>query len=167
MARSTGTGDRRLAAGGWRLAARGSRPAAGGWRLVGRGSRRAAGGWTLIELVIVMAIIVILAGLAIASYRNSVTLAQEAALREDLFRMRDAIDQHYADKNKYPASLQDLVSGGYLRAIPEDPITRSTTTWQEVQSEPDPANPSLEPGVTDVKSGSDKEGSNGQPYNEW
>ena len=74
-------------------------------------------------------------------------------LRTDLFRMRDAIDQYYADKGKYPASLDALVSDGYLRKIPADPITQSADTWQTVPAEPDPGNPSAEPGIYNVKSG--------------
>ena len=124
-------------------------------------------GFTLLELMVVMALIAVLAGLAMANYRNSVTLAQEAVLAEDLFRMRDAIDQYYADKNKYPSSLETLVTDGYLRAVPEDPFTRSNTTWQEIPAEPDANNPSAEPGVYNVKSGSDRISMKGSPYNEW
>ena len=98
---------------------------------------RAAGGWTLIEMVVVISMMMLLAGLALAGYRNAVIRTQEAVLKEDLFRMRDAIDQYYADKGKYPADLQALVTDGYLRAIPEDPFTRSSETWQVVQAEPD------------------------------
>jgi len=117
--------------------------------------------------MVVMALIVVIAGIAMASYRNSVTLAQEAVLAEDLFRMRDAIDQYYADKNKYPATLEALVSEGYLRAIPQDPFTKATDTWQEIPAEPDPNNPSGESGVYNVKSGSDRVSMKGTPYNEW
>ena len=124
-------------------------------------------GFTLLELMVVMALIVVIAGIAMAGYRNSVTLAQEAVLREDLFRMRDAIDQYYADKSKYPATLESLVSDGYLRAIPEDPFTKSNTTWQEVPAEPDANNVSAEPGVYDVKSGSDRTSMSGTAYSEW
>ncbi len=124
-------------------------------------------GFTLLELMVVMALIVVIAGIAMAGYRNSVTLAQEAVLREDLFRMRDAIDQYYADKSKYPSTLESLVSDGYLRAIPEDPFTKSSTTWQEVPAEPDANNVSAEPGVYDVKSGSDRTSMAGTAYSEW
>ena len=117
--------------------------------------------------MVVMALIVVIAGMAMTSYRNSVTLAQEAVLREDLFRMRDAIDQYYADKNKYPATLDALVSDGYLRALPEDPFTRSTATWQEIPAEPDANNPTAEAGVYNVRSGSDKTSMHGTPYSEW
>lgn len=141
------------------------RPAPMTWR--GQPARVARAGFTLLELMVVMALIVVLAGMAMASYRNAVTLGQEAVLKEDLFRMKDAIDQYYADKNKYPANLQALVSDGYLRAIPEDPFTRSSSTWQEVPAEPDANNVSAEIGVYDVKSGSDRISSQGVPYNEW
>lgn len=124
-------------------------------------------GFTLLELMVVMALIVVIAGMAMSSYRNAVVLAQEAVLREDLFRMRDAIDQYYADKNKYPSTLEALVSDGYLRAIPEDPFTKSNTTWQEVPAEPDANNPTAEPGVYNVRSGSDKQSMQGTPYAEW
>ncbi|MGE3844219.1 MAG: type II secretion system protein [Vicinamibacterales bacterium] len=124
-------------------------------------------GWTLIEMVVVVSMIVILAGIAMAGYRNAVTRAQEAVLKEDLFRIRDSIDQYYADKGKYPADLQALVTDGYLRSIPEDPITRSTETWQVVQAEPDPNSPIAEIGMYDVKSGSDRVGTDGKPYAEW
>jgi len=124
-------------------------------------------GFTLIELMIVMSLIVILAGIGLAVHANSQTRAREAVLKEDLFRMRDTIDQYYADKNAYPPSLDDLVTQKYLRAIPEDPFTNSTSTWQTVMSEIDPVNPSAQPGVFDVKSGSDRTALDGTPYAEW
>jgi general secretion pathway protein G len=128
---------------------------------------RSQDGWTLIELLVVIALITILAGIGVANYRNSVTSSKEAVLKTDLFRMRDAIDQYYADKGKYPASLDSLVSEGYLRKIPEDPITRSADTWQTIPAEPDPANPSAEPGVYDVKSGAEGTSLDGTAYSDW
>lgn len=124
-------------------------------------------GFTLLELMVVMALIVVIAGMAMASYRNAVTLAQEAVLREDLFRMRDAIDQYYADKNKYPSTLEALVTDGYLRALPEDPFTKSAASWQEIPAEPDAGNPTAEPGVYNIRSGSERLSMQGTPYNEW
>lgn len=121
----------------------------------------------MIELLVVISIIVILASLGMAQYRNSVVRAREAVLKEDLFRMRDAIDQYYADKTRYPPTLDALVSDGYLRRIPEDPMTRSTDTWQVVNAEPDPANPAAEVGVFDVKSGSTDQSLAGTPYSDW
>ena len=124
-------------------------------------------GFTLIELMVVMAIIVILAGIGTAVYTNSVTRSKEAVLKSDLFRMRDAIDQYYADKNKYPASLQALVDEKYLRGVPVDPFTNSTDTWQTVNAEPDPANPAGEIGIFDVKSGAEGTAIDGTSYAEW
>jgi general secretion pathway protein G len=128
---------------------------------------RSQRGFTLIEVLIVVVLVIVLAAIALPTYQNSVLRAREATLREDLFRMRDAIDQYYADKNKYPPTLQDLVSDGYLRSIPKDPFTDSTDTWQVENAEPDPNNPTAEPGVYDVKSGSDATSSDGSRYAEW
>lgn len=135
----------------------------------GRWYRRASGaaGFTMIELLIVMSIIVLLASMGMAQYRNSVVRAREAVLKEDLFRMRDAIDQYYADKNKYPASLDDLVSDGYLREIPVDPITQSKETWQPVNAEANVNDTTAEPGIYDVKSGSDQAALDGTSYADW
>jgi general secretion pathway protein G len=124
-------------------------------------------GFTLIELLIVVSLIVVLATISLATYHNSVQRGREAVLREDLFRMRDAIDQHYADKGKYPASLEDLVSAGYLRTVPVDPITQSATTWQTEQAEPDPANLTVEPGIYNVKSGAEGQALDGSNFSEW
>ena len=124
-------------------------------------------GFTLIELMVVMSLIVILAGIGLTLYGNSVTRAREATLKEDLFRMRDAIDQFYADKSRYPNSLDELVSEKYLRAVPIDPFTQSPETWQSKYSEPDPSNPTAEPGISDVKSGSDGMALDGTVYADW
>ena len=124
-------------------------------------------GFTMIELLVVVSLVIILAGIGMAQYKNGVTRAQEAVLREDLFRLRDVIDQFYADKQKYPQSLEDLVEGQYLRAVPKDPFTGSADTWQLIQAEPDPANPSAELGIVDVKSGSEKAALDGSKYSEW
>jgi len=128
---------------------------------------RHADGFTLIELLVVMMIIVILAGTGLALYANSVRKAHEAALKQDLFLMREALDQYYADKNKYPASLEALVDEKYLRGVPKDPFTNSTDTWQVELSEPEPGNPLAEPGVFNVKSGSEESGIDGSLYSEW
>src|SRR5262245_49961839 len=124
-------------------------------------------GFTLMEMMIVMVLIVILAGIGLSVYGNSVQRAKEATLKEDLFRMRDAIDQFYADKNKYPGSLDDLVSEKYLRAVPVDPFTTTAETWQTTLSDPDPSNPSQETGISNVKSGSDQTGLDGTRYADW
>ena len=119
------------------------------------------------EMMIVMTLIVILAGIGLSVYGNSVTRSKEAVLKEDLFQMRDAIDQYYADKNKYPASLEDLVTEKYLRSVPTDPFTMSTDSWQTTLSEPDPSNPSLQSGISNVKSGSERTGLDGSRYADW
>jgi general secretion pathway protein G len=126
-----------------------------------------ASGFTLMEMMIVMVLIVILAGIGLSVYGTSVQRAKEATLKEDLFRMRDAIDQYYADKNKYPGSLDDLVSEKYLRAVPQDPFTQMTDTWQTTMSDPDPGNPSQQSGISNVKSGSDQTGLDGSRYADW
>jgi general secretion pathway protein G len=124
-------------------------------------------GFTIIELLVVISIIMILATMGMTQYRNSVIYAREGVLKEDLFRMRDAIDQYYADKGQYPSTLDALVSDGYVRKLPEDPFTKSTTSWQTVPAEPDPNNPTAEAGVFDVKSGSDATALDGTKYAEW
>lgn len=128
---------------------------------------RRDGGFTLIELLIVIALITILATMGVVQYRNSIQASKEAVLHTDLFRMRDAIDQYYADKNKYPASLDALVSDGYMRAIPADPITKSADTWQTVPAEPEPGNSSTDPGIYNVKSGAPGTGLDGTSYSDW
>jgi len=132
-----------------------------------RPSPGAAAGFTLIELMVVMSLIVVLASIGLTLYANSVTRAKEAVLKEDLFRMRDAIDQFYADKNRYPGSLDELVSEKYLRAIPVDPFTNSIDTWQTVLSEPEPGNAAATPGIFDVKSGAEQNAIDGTSYAEW
>ena len=132
-----------------------------------RARTAAAAGFTLIELIVVTALIVVLTTIAMVSYQNSVTRAREAVLKEDLFRLRDAIDQYYADKNKWPQTLQDLVADGYVREIPKDPMSDSVETWQTVPAEADPTTGSAEPGVFDVNSGSDRMALDGTPYTDW
>lgn len=116
-------------------------------------------GFTLIELLIVISIIGILAGIGVPMYQKSVVRAKEAALKEDLYQMRDAIDKHYADQGRYPDSLRELVEKKYLRALPMDPFTGSPD-WVELAS-------TEEPGVYDVKSASTLSSAGGAAYNEW
>jgi general secretion pathway protein G len=132
-----------------------------------RGGIRREGGFTLVELLVVIAMITILAAMAVVQYRNSVQRTQEATLKTNLFRMRDAIDQYYADKGKYPSSLDTLVSEQYLRRIPIDPFTNTADGWQTVPAEPDPANPSAEPGIYDVKSGAQGTALDGTNFSDW
>ena len=128
---------------------------------------RGARGFTLIELVVVMSLIILLATIGLTAYTSSVRRGKEAVLREDLFRMRDAIDQYYADKGKYPADLTELVSAGYIRRVPEDPMTDKNDSWQVVPAEPDPSNPSSEPGIYNVTSGSEATALDGSKYSDW
>src|SRR5712692_9674992 len=93
---------------------------------------RSQSGFTMIELLVVVTLLVVLATMGLTQYRHSVIFAREAVLHEDLFRMRDAIDQYYADKGQYPSTLDALVSEGYMRKVPEDPFTKSNSTWQTV-----------------------------------
>jgi general secretion pathway protein G len=117
--------------------------------------------------MVVMTLIVILATIGMSQYRQSVQYARESVLKDDLFKMRDAIDQYYADKNQYPSTLDDLVSGGYMRALPKDPFTNSTSSWQAVPGEADPNNPGAPPGVYDVKSGAQGTAIDGTSYSDW
>jgi general secretion pathway protein G len=129
---------------------------AGQRRSVGRGEE----GYTLLELMIVVTIVAILATLAEPMWQESVTKAREASLKQTLFTVRDVLDQYRADHGKYPQAMAEVVSAGYLRQMPADPFTRSTTTWQEIPSE-------TEGGVFDVHSGSPLVGTDGTPYNQW
>ena len=126
---------------------------------------RARDGFTLIELMVVMVIIVLLAAVGVAIYGKSIESAKEAALKTDLSDMRRAIDAYYADKQKYPATLDALVTEKYLKNIPKDPIT-NTADWQTTMSERDPANPSAEPGISEVKSNASGTAIDGTPYSE-
>ena len=132
-----------------------------------RGRWRAVAGFTLVELLVVISMISILAAMGVVQYRNSVRRTEEATLKKDLFEMRDVIDQYYADKGKYPSSLDALVSDGYMRKIPVDPITKSTDSWQTVPAEADPGNPSAEPGIYNVKSGATGTSLDGSAYSDW
>lgn len=128
------------------------------------------GGFTLIEMVIVFALIGILVGLGLPQYKYSLVKARESVLRENLFVLRKLIDQYYQDKGKYPVALQALVQDGYLRTIPVDPITKSSTTWEEIH-ETLPPDEYVMPetlGVIDVKSGSEQKSPiDGTVYNTW
>jgi general secretion pathway protein G len=130
-------------------------------------NRRTQSGFTLIELIIVMTIIGILATLAIPYFAAAIRHAREAVLREDLQTMRMAIDSYTMDKQKAPQSLDDLVQEGYLKAIPEDPMTHSKETWVTDTSDAMYSIDQTDPGINDVHSGSEGSGSDGQPYSSW
>jgi general secretion pathway protein G len=124
-------------------------------------------GFTLVELMIVMAIIGVLATLAIPSFVGALKQAREAVLKEDLHVLRTAIDSYTADKQKAPQALEDLIQDGYLKAIPEDPMTRSKDTWVTNTSDMLSSVDQTDPGIDDVHSGSQDTGSDGQPYSAW
>jgi len=131
------------------------------------GKFRSARGFTLIELMVVMSIIVTLATVGLVQYQRSVEFAKESVLKDDLSKMKEALDQYYADKNQYPATLEDLVTNGYLRALPKDPFTNSDSTWIAVPAEPDPNNPTAALGVYDVKSAAEGTALDGSKFADW
>jgi general secretion pathway protein G len=117
--------------------------------------------------MIVMAIILILTTMALPSYIGAMKHAREAVLREDLSVIRNGIDSYTMDKQKAPQTLDDLVQSGYLRAIPQDPMTHANDTWVTDSSDAMYSIDETEPGITDVHSGSQETGSDGQPYSSW
>ncbi len=129
-------------------------------------NRREAG-FTLIELLIVVAIIGLLAGIATVQLRQSPLRAKEAVLKENLYVMRDVIDQYFADKGKYPEALETLVEEGYMRKIPTDPFSGSNSEWQVEYSEASDEDPEGGGGVIDVHSGSTGTALDGTSYGEW
>ncbi len=124
-------------------------------------------GFTLIELLIVIAIIGIIAGIAVAQMQTAPRKAKEAVLKEDLYALRDVIDQYFADKGKYPESLDTLVQDGYLRKVPLDPFTNSSESWQVVHAEASDEDTQDAGGIIDVKSGADGTALDGSRYTDW
>ena len=119
-------------------------------------------GFTLIELLVVMTIIATLLMIAYPKYFKSVDHSKESALHQDLSILRDALDKFYADTGNYPNSLDDLVSKGYLRAVPPDPITDSTQTWVLI-----PSPQAAHMGIFNIKSGAQGNAQDDKPYSEW
>lgn len=130
-------------------------------------AKRGEKGFTLVELMVVMLIISVLAAVAIPAFIASIKSAREAVLKEDLHVMRQAIDSYTMDKEKGPQGLDDLVQAGYLKEIPVDPMTHSSTTWVTATSDVLESVDQSDPGINDVHSGSDEVGANGQPYSSW
>jgi len=128
---------------------------------------RGRSGFTLIEMMIVMAIIVILIAVAVPFYQKAIIRAKESVLRNNLFALRQSIDEYTFDKQKAPQNLQDLVSAGYLRDVPQDPITQKSDTWKVIMEDAAQAVNSTQPGVFDVRSGSDKTSLDGTHYSDW
>ena len=131
----------------------------------GRARRRR--GFSFVEMMVVVSIIVILVTMAIPIYNRSIIRAKESVLSNNLFTLRTVIDNYTFDKQKAPQTLQDLVSEGYLRAVPVDPMTGTNDSWRVVMEEASASVNQAEPGIWDVKSGSDRMGLNGTPYAEW
>lgn len=123
-------------------------------------------GFTLIEVMVVVAIVGILASLAQPMFKTAAVKAREAALKEDLFNLRSVIDQYFADNGEYPGSLEDLVSKGYMRAIPADPFT-GQSDWDEEYATGGEGVDEGASGISDVHSKSDGVGLNGVAYSEW
>ncbi len=128
---------------------------------IGKATRGVSGGFTLIELLIVMAIIGILVTIAQPTWLFATRKAREAVLRENLYAIRESIDQYHADRGSYPWALADLVEHGYLRRIPGDPVTRRSDTWVPVPP------PEGERTVYDIRSGAEGAGLDNVPYSEW
>ena len=128
------------------------------------GKRR---GYTLVEIIIVLTIISIMVSVAVPMYQKAIVRTRESVLRNNLFSMRTVIDEYTYDKQKAPQSLQDLVTEGYLRQIPEDPITGSNQSWKIIMEDALTSVNQTDPGIFDVRSGSDKTSLEGTPYAEW
>jgi general secretion pathway protein G len=124
-------------------------------------------GFTIIELMVVMTIISILVSMAVPFYQKSIIRSKESVLRNNLFTMRTVIDEYTYDKQKAPQTLQDLVSEGYLRVVPKDPITDSDSSWKIIMEDSGTSVNQNEAGIFDVRSSSDKTSLDGTPYSEW
>lgn len=161
MARSIVTGKRQMAPGSRQEAASKRRNV----HLLPSAFCRLPTGFTLLELMIVITIIIILAAIVLPQYQKTILATREAVLRDDLHKLRTLLDQYAADKQKLPQSLDDLVSGGYMRELPKDPIT-GQADWNATTGE-DPNSTEGGQGVTDVHSSSTDISSEGTPYNEW
>ena len=131
------------------------------------GSGRLRAGFTIIELMIVMAVITIIVSMAVPYYHKTMVRSKESLLKSNLFTLRTVIDEFTIDKGKAPQTLQDLVQEGYLRGVPVDPMTGSDQTWKIVMEDALTSVNQTEPGIFDVRSGSDKTSLEGTPYSDW
>ncbi|HTS27822.1 MAG TPA: prepilin-type N-terminal cleavage/methylation domain-containing protein [Bryobacteraceae bacterium] len=132
-----------------------------------RAARFRQRGFTFVELMVVITIIVTLISIAIPIYNNTIRRTNESVLKNNLFTLRTVIDNYTGDKGKAPQSLQDLVTSGYLREVPYDPMTHSNTTWRIIMEDASQSVNQSDPGIFDVKSGSDKTATDGTPYADW
>jgi general secretion pathway protein G len=128
---------------------------------------KARRGFTLVELMIVMTVVTILVSVAVPIYQRSIVRAKESVLKNNLFTLRTLIDEYTLDKQKAPQTLEDLVREGYLRQIPIDPMTGSNQTWRIIMEDAMASVNQTEPGIFDVRSGSDQISLEGTPYSEW
>jgi general secretion pathway protein G len=124
-------------------------------------------GFTFVELMVVIAVILLLITMAIPIYQKTIIRAKESVLKNNLFTMRTVIDNYSYDKMKAPQSLQDLVSEGYLKEVPMDPMTASNSTWKIIMEDASQALNQSDPGIFDVRSGSDKTSLDGSAYADW
>jgi general secretion pathway protein G len=124
-------------------------------------------GFTMIELMIVMAVVAILMSVAVPMYQKSLIRGKETILRQNLFSMRTVIDEYTYDKQKAPQTLDDLVQAGYLRKVPLDPMTNSDRSWKLIMEDATNTVNQSEPGIFDVRSGSEKTSLEGTAYSEW
>lgn len=129
--------------------------------------RKQNAGFTLMELLIVMMVVTILIAIVVPKFSAAIKMAREAALKEDLHVMRSAIDSYTMDKQKAPQTLDDLITDGYLKAVPEDPFTRSKDTWVTDSNGALYSLDQTDPGIDDVHSGSQELDATGQPYSTW
>ncbi len=135
--------------------------------MVSNAQGRRSRGFTLIELMVVISIILILISVAVPLYQQSIARARDSAMRQDLWAMRNAIDNYSIDKQKAPQSLEELVQAGYLSEIPKDPCTNSKDTWQVEQEDVMLAVDQTQPGITNVRSGCQGTAADGTPYSTW
>lgn len=132
-----------------------------------RRTRNGSSGFSLVELMIVLAVIAILVSVAVPLYQKSVVRTKESVLKQNLFTLRAVIDEYTYDKQKAPQALQDLVEAGYVRAVPADPMTGSDQSWKVIMEDAVTSVNQTEPGIFDVRSGSDATSLEGTPYSEW
>ena len=134
---------------------------------IGRKRAGKSAGFTFVELMVVVSIIVILVTMAIPIYNRTIIRSKESVLKNNLFTLRTVIDNYTYDKKKAPQTLQDLVSEGYLREVPVDPMTGSSDSWRTIMEDASSSVDQSEPGIWDVKSGSSRTGLDGTPYSDW
>ena len=124
-------------------------------------------GFTLVELMIVMTIVTVIMAMAVPMYQKAIVRAKESVLKNNLFTLRTLIDEYTFDKAKAPQTLDDLVREGYLRQVPVDPMTGTNQSWRIIMEDAMASVNQMEPGIFDVRSGSDQNSLEGTPYSEW